>query len=40
MGLENILLSNISQAKKTKNHMFSLVFRLWMKGKHNKGIGL
>jgi hypothetical protein len=28
MELENIILSKVSQAQKTKNHMFSLVCRL------------
>jgi hypothetical protein len=28
MELENIILSKISQAQKTKNHMFSLICRL------------
>jgi hypothetical protein len=28
MELENIILSEISQAQKTKNHMFSLICRL------------
>jgi hypothetical protein len=28
MELENIFLSDISQAQKTKNHMFSLICRL------------
>jgi hypothetical protein len=28
MELENIILSEISQAQKTKNHMFSLIFHL------------
>jgi hypothetical protein len=28
MVLENIILSKVSQAQKTKNHMFSLIWRL------------
>jgi hypothetical protein len=28
MELENIILSEVSQAQKTKNHMFSLIYRL------------
>jgi hypothetical protein len=28
MELENIILSKVSQAQKTKNHMFSLICRL------------
>jgi hypothetical protein len=28
MELENIILSEVSQARKTKNHMFSLICRL------------
>jgi hypothetical protein len=28
MELENIILSEVSQAKKAKNHMFSLICRL------------
>jgi hypothetical protein len=28
MELENIILSEVSQAQKTKNHMFSLICRL------------
>jgi hypothetical protein len=28
MELENIILSKVSQAQKTKNHMFSLIYRL------------
>jgi hypothetical protein len=40
MELENIILNEISQAQKFKNHMFSLICGLYIKGKHNKGIGL
>jgi hypothetical protein len=40
MELENIILSKVSQAQKTKNRMFSLICGLQIKGKHNKGIGL
>jgi hypothetical protein len=40
MELENTILSEVSQAQKTKNCMFSLIFGLYIKGKHNKGIGL
>jgi hypothetical protein len=40
MELENIILSEVSLAQKAKNHMFSLICRLQIKGKHNKGIGL
>jgi hypothetical protein len=28
MELENIILSEVSQAQKTKNHMFSLIWQL------------
>jgi hypothetical protein len=35
MELENIILSEVSQAQKTKNRMFSLIC-----GHENKGIGL
>jgi hypothetical protein len=38
--LENIILSEVSQAQKTKNHVFSLICGHLIKGKHNKGIGL
>jgi hypothetical protein len=40
MELENIILSKVSQTQKTKNCMFSLICGLYIKGKHNKGIGL
>jgi hypothetical protein len=39
LELENIL-SEVSQAQKTKNHMISLICGLQIKGKHIKGIGL
>jgi hypothetical protein len=40
MELENVILSEVSLFQKTKNCMFSLICRHWIKGKHNKGIGL
>jgi hypothetical protein len=40
MELENIILSEVSLAQKTKNHMFSLICRHYIKGKYNKVIGL
>jgi hypothetical protein len=40
MELESIILNEASLAPKTKNSMFSLICRRWIKGKHNKGIGL
>jgi hypothetical protein len=40
MELENIILSEVSQAQKTKNHMFSLICGLQIKGKYSKVIGL
>jgi hypothetical protein len=40
MELENIILSEVSLAQKTKNHMCSLICGHWIKGKHNNGIGL
>jgi hypothetical protein len=40
MELENIILSEVSLAQKTKNCMFSLIRGHKIKGKHNKGIGL
>jgi hypothetical protein len=40
MKLENITLSEVSQAQKTKNHMFSLIYRLWIKGKCSNVVGL
>jgi hypothetical protein len=39
MELENIILSEVSLAQKTKNRMFSLIGGHYIKGKH-KGIGL
>jgi hypothetical protein len=30
MGLENIILREVIQAQKTKNHMFSLICGLWI----------
>jgi hypothetical protein len=38
--LENIILSEVSLAQTTKNRIFSLICRHWIKGKHNKAIGL
>jgi hypothetical protein len=38
MELENITLSKVSLAEKIKNHMFSLICGLRIKGKHYKGI--
>jgi hypothetical protein len=40
MELENIILSEVSLAQKTKNRMFSLICGHLIKGKHNNGIGL
>jgi hypothetical protein len=40
MELENIILSEVSLAQKTKNCMFSLICGYQIKDKHNKGIGL
>jgi hypothetical protein len=40
MELENIILSEVSLAQKTKNHMFSLICGHQIKGKHKKGFGL
>jgi hypothetical protein len=40
MELENIILSEVSLAQKTKNRMFSLICGHYIKGKHNKEIGL
>jgi hypothetical protein len=40
MELENTILNEVSQAQKTKNHIFSIICRLYIKGKHNNGIGL
>jgi hypothetical protein len=40
MELENIILSEVSQAQKTKNHMFSLICGLQIKGKCSNVVGL
>jgi hypothetical protein len=40
MELENIILSEVSQAQKTKNRVFSLIRGLSTKGKYSKGTGL
>jgi hypothetical protein len=40
MELENIILSEVSLAQKTKNPMFFLICGHYIKSKHNKGIGL
>jgi hypothetical protein len=41
MELENIILrSEVSQAQKIKNCMFSLICGLYIKGKYSKVIGL
>jgi hypothetical protein len=39
MELENIILSEVSLAQKTKNHVLSLTCGHYIKEKHNKGIG-
>jgi hypothetical protein len=39
MELENIILSEVSQAQKTKNHMFSLMCRLQTQNKCSDIIG-
>jgi hypothetical protein len=39
MELENIILSEVSQAQKTKNRVFPHMWTL-DQGKHNKGTGL
>jgi hypothetical protein len=39
MELENIILSEVSQAQKTKNHMFTLICRLYNKGNNVVGVG-
>ena len=36
MELENIILSEVSLAQKTKNHMFSLICRHKIKGQHKE----
>jgi hypothetical protein len=35
MELEDIYLSKVSQSQKNKNHMFSLICGLWIKGKYS-----
>jgi hypothetical protein len=40
LELEYIILSEVSLAQKTNNCMFSLICRHYIKGKHNKGIGI
>jgi hypothetical protein len=40
MELENIILNEVSQTKKTKNCMFSLICRLQIKGKCSNVVGL
>jgi hypothetical protein len=40
LELENIILSQVSQAQKTKNHMFSLICRLYIQGKCSNVVGL
>jgi hypothetical protein len=40
MELEKIILSEVSLAQKTKNHMFFLICGHYIKGKHNNEIGL
>jgi hypothetical protein len=40
MELENIILSEVSQAQKTKNHMFSFICGLYIYGKYNNVVGL
>jgi hypothetical protein len=39
MELENIILSKVSQVQKTKNHMFSLICRLYIWGKYSNVVG-
>jgi hypothetical protein len=39
MELESIILSEVSQAQKTKNHMFSLICGLQIEGKYSKVVG-
>jgi hypothetical protein len=39
MELENIILSEVSQAQKTKNWMFSLICGLWVKDKYSNVVG-
>jgi hypothetical protein len=40
MELENIILSKVNQAQKTKNRMFSLICRLQILGKYSNVVGL
>jgi hypothetical protein len=40
MEMENIILIKVSQAQKTKNHMFSLICGLWIKGKCSNVVGV
>jgi proteasome assembly chaperone (PAC2) family protein len=40
MELENIILSVVSQAQKTKNHIFSLICGLQILGKYSNVVGL
>jgi hypothetical protein len=40
MELENIILREVSQAQKTKNHMFSPICSLQIKGKYSNVVGL
>jgi hypothetical protein len=40
MEVENIILSKVSQAQKTKNCMFSLICRLYLQGKSTNVIGV
>jgi hypothetical protein len=40
MELKNIILSDVSQAQKTKNRMFSLIYRFQIWGKYSNVIGL
>jgi hypothetical protein len=40
MELENIILREVSQAQKMNNCMFSLMYRLQIKGKYSNVIGL
>jgi hypothetical protein len=40
MELENVILSEVSQAQKTKTRMFSFICRLSIEGEHNNVVGL
>jgi hypothetical protein len=40
MELGNIILSEVSQAQKTKNCMFSFICRLYISGKYSNVVGL